>query len=101
MKANKIDLEKMETKLEESFISWHIWQKLQKSFDQMLVDFDQVRMDYRQELHQYREHETELIDENIKQSIRDHFSRYELVYKEFKKFFNLEGLYDMFDKKAT
>ena len=53
-----------------------------------MKDYEETSTQYKKELRQYREHETELIDENIKQCIRDHFSRYEIVYMEFKKFFN-------------
>ena len=38
--------------------------------------------------------------DNIKYTMQEHFERYEEVYREFKKFFNMNSMQEQFDDKA-
>lgn len=91
-KATRFEMRQMEIKLTESFITQNLWDKMQRDYEKLKEDFENTKLEYEESLTQFKIQESDQIMSNIKYTMQEHFERYEEVYQEFKKFFNMNSM---------
>jgi hypothetical protein len=76
------------SRLEKSFISLHMWEEIHTDIETIKQNFLDEQQRLIDEMEIFRIQEAKNIKFSIDQAIQENFAHYELVYEEFKKFFN-------------